>query len=129
VIIDTSVLVSILLKEPGCGALAATIFRARTKRMSVANYLELAIVASNRLGDSGSVASDDLLRALNITLEPVTVQQAILARQAFYDFGKGRHPAALNFGDCFAYALAKSSGEPLLYVGLDFARTDLTSPS
>jgi ribonuclease VapC len=97
--------------------------------MSVANYLELAIVASNRLGDSGSVASDDLLRALNITLEPVTVQQAILARQAFYDFGKGRHPAALNFGDCFAYALAKSSGEPLLYVGLDFARTDLTSPS
>ncbi len=128
-IIDTSVLMSILLEEPGCDALAASIFDARTKRMSVANYLELSIVASNRLGVSGSVASDDLLRALNITLEPVTVQQTILARQAFYDFGKGRHPAALNFGDCFAYALAKSSGEPLLYVGFDFARTDITSPS
>lgn len=124
-IIDTSVLMSILLGEPGCEALAATIFRARTKRMSVANYLELAIVASNRLGDSGSVASDDLLRALGITLEPVSIRQAIVARQAFYDFGKGCHPAALNFGDCFAYALAKSSGEPLFYIEFDFARTDL----
>ena len=93
--------------------------------MSVANYLELAIVASNRLGDSGSVAREDLLRAFGITLEPVSIRQAIVARQAFYDFGKGRHPAALNFGDCFAYALAKSSGEPLLYIGFDFARTDL----
>ena len=119
---------SILLEDPGCEALAATIFRARTKRMSVATYLELAIVASNRLGDSGSVARDDLLRAFGITLEPVSIRQAIVARQAFYDFGKGRHPAALNFGDCFAYALAKSSGEPLLYIGFDFAHTDL-SPS
>ena len=97
--------------------------------MSVVNYVELTIVAANRLGKPGSSACDDLLRAFAVTLEPVTVRQAILARQAFYEFGKGRHPAALNFGDCFAYALAKSSGEPLLYVGLDFSRTDLTSPS
>ncbi len=128
-IIDTSALVAILLREPGSESLAATMFRARTKRMSVVNYVELTIVAANRLGNPGSSACDDLLRTFGVTLEPVTVHQAILARQAFYDFGKGRHPAALNFGDCFAYALSKSSGEPLLYLGFDFARTDLKSPS
>ena len=66
-------------------------------------------------------------RRASIIIEPVTVEQAHLARQAFVDFGKGRHPAALNFGDCFAYALAKITGEPLLFKGEDFRKTDITA--
>jgi ribonuclease VapC len=65
------------------------------------------------------------LRRADIVIEPVTVEQAHLARQAFLDFGKGRHPAGLNFGDCFAYALVKATGEPLLYKGMDFSKTDV----
>jgi ribonuclease VapC len=70
---------------------------------------------------------DALLRDIGVVIEPVTVEQAYLARQAFHDFGRGRHPAGLNFGDCFAYALAKTTGEPLLFRGDDFDKTDVLS--
>lgn len=95
--------------------------------MSTVPYVELAIVAATRLGEGGSQQIDTLLRSASISLQPVTPHQAILARQAFFEYGKGRHPAALNFGDCFAYALAKSTGEPLLFRGNDFSQTDLSA--
>ena len=75
--------------------------------------------------EGGSRQFDAFVRRANITIEPVTEEQAHLARQAYTDFGKGRHPAGLNFGDCFAYALAKVSGEALLFKGQDFSKTDI----
>jgi ribonuclease VapC len=124
-ILDTSALVAILLAEPGWENLRASMQRAPHCKISAVSYVELAIVAVNRLGEEASGLSDDLLRSYAVLIEPVTPHQAILARQAFYQYGKGRHPAALNFGDCFAYALAKSTGEPLLFRGNDFSQTDL----
>jgi ribonuclease VapC len=93
--------------------------------MSAATWLETAIVVD---GNSDPVLSgrfDDLIAAAGIDLEPVTADQVRVARQAYRDFGRGRHPAALNFGDCFSYALARTRGEPLLFKGEDFALTDV----
>ncbi len=95
--------------------------------MSVANFLELSMVVEHQLGPDASRQVDSFFRRAGIALEPVTLDQGYLARQAFLDFGKGRHPAGLNFGDCFAYALARITNEPLLYKGEDFAQTDLSS--
>jgi ribonuclease VapC len=83
------------------------------------------MVIESQIGPEGSRQCDVFLRRAEISIEPVTVEQAQFARQAFLDFGKGRHPAGLNFGDCFAYALAKATGEPLLFKGEDFAKTDI----
>lgn len=124
-IVDTSALIALLKQEAGWQAIEALLAASTTNKMSTVNYVELAIVAAGRLGEGGSQKIDGLLRSASIVLEPVTSHQAILARQAFYQYGKGRHPAALNFGDCFAYALAKSTGEPLLFQGNDFSQTDL----
>ena len=97
--------------------------------MSVANYLEAIIVAERRYGRSKGLELEDLVEQLNIRLVPVTIAQIRVARQAWRAFGigRGRHPAALNYGDCFAYALARTSGEPLLFKGDDFAQTDIPS--
>ncbi len=95
--------------------------------MSAANFVELAIVIETQAGSEASRQCEVFLRRAGIVLEPVSVEQAYLARQAFLNFGKGRHPAALNFGDCFAYALSKISGEPLLYKGQDFKKTDIVA--
>lgn len=86
---------------------------------SAGNFIELSIAIESQC--------DALFRRTGIVIEPVTVEQAYLARQAFQDFGKGRHAARLNFGDCFAYALAKITGEPLLFQGEDFKETDIVS--
>lgn len=83
------------------------------------------MVVEGQTEPGGGSRFDALLRSAKITIEPFTVEQAHIARQAFLDYGKGRHPAGLNFGDCFAYALAKTSGEPLLFKGADFAKTDI----
>ena len=93
--------------------------------MSVANYVELAMVVESQLGSEAMQQAQAFFRRAVIAIEPVTIDHGELARQAFLDFGKGRHKAGLNFGDCFSYALAKATGEPLLFKGNDFSQTDI----
>ena len=95
--------------------------------MSVANFLEASIVLESRGGRAAAHDLDALLETAEIELVPVTGEHLEAARHAWRRFGKGNHPAALNFGDCFAYALARATGEPLLYKGDDFAQTDIDS--
>ena len=124
-IVDTSAVVAILRDESDASELAAVIESADVRRVSAATYVEAAIVIdSNRSALLSNLLDSFLLRSL-ISIEPLTVEQARLARQAYRDFGKGQHRAGLNFGDCFAYALAKDKGEPLLFKGDDFRRTDV----
>lgn len=124
-ILDTSALIAILAREPESELYIQTISHASHCRISAANFIELSIVIQSQFGAEVLQQCDALFRRVGITIEPVTVEQAHLARQAFQDFGKGRHTAGLNFGDCFAYALAKATGEPLLFKGEDFNKTDV----
>ena len=124
-ILDTSALVAILYQEPQAADFVQLIHDADTSRISVANYVELSMVIERQLGAEGMRQAEVFLRRAGIVVEPVTVEQGEAARQAFLDFGKGRHKAGLNFGDCFAYALAKTTGEPLLFKGNDFSQTDV----
>lgn len=126
-IIDTSALLAILRAEPEALSCAEAIAGAATRRISAANFLEAAIVIDASRDPIASRRFDDLLKAADIVIEPVTEGQARIAREAYRDFGRGSgHPARLNFGDCLAYALAKATGEPLLFKGGDFAQTDIT---
>jgi ribonuclease VapC len=127
VILDTSALVAILYREPEAERFARLILAADVCRISVANHVELSMVLESQLGPEGTRQAEAFFRRAGITIEPVTLMHGELARQAFLDFGKGRHKAGLNFGDCFAYALAKSTGEPLLFKGNDFGQTDIAS--
>jgi ribonuclease VapC len=126
-IIDTSAMVAILYGEPEATAFTRLIYNSETSRISVANYLELSMVIEKQIGPEGTRQVDAFFRRAAIDIEPVTMEQGHLARQAFLDFGKGRHKAGLNFGDCFAYALAKDFAEPLLFKGNDFGETDIRS--
>jgi ribonuclease VapC len=120
-IVDTSALIAILRDEPEARAFATAIAEADRRRLSAANYLEAAIVIDGSRDPIASRRFDDLLREGGIAIEPVTEEQAKVAREAYRDFGRGSgHAAQLNFGDCFAYALAKTTGEPLLFKGDDF---------
>jgi len=96
-----------------------------TPRISAASFLEASIVAETRAGDRGLRQFDHFMRESGLAVEAVTHEHALIAREGFSNYGKGRHPAGLNFGDCFAYALAKSTGEPLLFKGEDFRQTDV----
>jgi ribonuclease VapC len=126
-ILDTSAIVAILRAEPEAEAFARIIERARFRRVSAGNYLESAAVIDASCDPIASRRFDDFFREAALTIEPVTVEQARIAREAYRDFGKGSgHPAQLNFGDCFAYALAKVMREPILFKGRDFADTDIT---
>jgi len=125
-VIDSSAIVAILFGEDDAKELAATIVAAETRLMSAALFLGTAIVVESRYGEAGSEKFDQLLKTAKIQIEPVTAEQAESARIAYRSFGKGRHPAKLNFGDCFSYALAKVSGFPLLYKGNDFVQTDVS---
>jgi ribonuclease VapC len=127
VIIDSSAILAILFAEPDAAVYAEAISTAETRRISAATFVEIGAVVDTRTTAGGSRQLDALLRRARIVIEPVTEEQAYLARQAYSDFGKGRHPAALNLGDCFAYALAKAIGEPLLFKGNDFTKTDIAS--
>jgi ribonuclease VapC len=128
VIIDTTALIAILRAEPDAADFAEAIEAATSRRMSAANFLEAAVVMDSARDPVVSRRFDELVAAAEIEIEPVTEAQARTAREAYRDFGKGSgHPAGLNFGDCFAYALAKDVGEPLLFKGKDFTHTDLTS--
>jgi ribonuclease VapC len=125
VIVDSSAIVAILGLEGDARELAEAVEEASERRISVVNYVEAAIVLDSRHNPVLSRRLDDFLREAQVLLEPVTVEQARVAREAYRDFGKGRHRAGLNLGDCFAYALAKEKGEPLLFKGDDFRRTDV----
>jgi ribonuclease VapC len=127
VIIDASALIAILRDEPEAGPCARAIAEASQRRISAANFLEAAIVIDGSRDPIASRRLDDLLREGQIEIAPVTEMQARLAREAYRDYGRGSgHLARLNFGDCFAYALARETGEPLLFKGDDFAHTDVT---
>lgn len=126
-ILDSSPLVAILTGEPDAELYIQAISRAPRCRMSAGNFIELSIVVESQFPVEVLRQCDALFRRVGIVIEPVTVEHAHLARQAFHDFGKGRHPAGLNFGDCFAYALARHTGEPLLFKGNDFSQTDIVS--
>lgn len=126
-IIDTSALIAILRDEPEAAACARAIEAAPRRHISAANFLEAAIVIDGSRDPVASRRFDDLLREAQLVVEPVTEAQARIAREAYRDFGRGSgHPARLNFGDCFAYALARLTGEPLLFKGDDFGHTDIT---
>jgi ribonuclease VapC len=124
-ILDTSALAAIFFGEPELELYVQVIHDAERCRISAANFVELSMVVEGQIGPEAGRQCDLFFRRAEIVIEPVTVEQAHLARQAFLDFGKGRHPAKLNFGDCFAYALAKATGEPLLFKGNDFGKTDV----
>jgi ribonuclease VapC len=126
VIVDTSALIAILRDEPEAPACARAIEAASRRRISAANFVEAAIVIDGSRDPVASRRFDDLLREAQAEIEPVTEAQARIAREAYRDFGRGSgHPARLNFGDCFAYALARTTGEPLLFKGDDFTHTDV----
>ena len=124
-IIDSSALVAILTSESDADVLEDALIASPARRISTVTYVEASIVMDSRNRPTTSHALDNFLQIAQIGIEPVTVQQARLAREAYRDYGKGRHKAGLNFGDCFAYALAKDKGEPLLFKGDDFRRTDV----
>jgi len=124
-ILDSSAIVSVLRAEPEAQACAKAIASSRTCSISAVSYVEAAVVIDSSRDPIASRRFDDLIRTSGIQIETVTPGQAEIARQAYRDFGKGRHEARLNFGDCFAYALAKEKGEPLLFKGEDFRHTDI----
>lgn len=125
-IVDSSAILAILSEEPEADRLHQAIGDAPTgARMSVANALEVTLVIEGRGGPVAGIDAEHYLRKMQIELVPVTLRHLVAARYAWRQFGKGNHPAALNFGDCFAYALADVSGEPLLFKGNDFTQTDI----
>ena len=127
-ILETSAIVAMIYKEPIAEACVDAILRAGVVRLSTASLLEAAIVIDSNRDPILSRRLDEALDEFGMLLESVTPEQARIAREAYRDFGKGSsHPAQLNLGDCFAYALAKATGEPLLFVGNDFGHTDVQS--
>jgi len=124
-VIDTSALVAILTREPSSERLLAAIDGEPRRLISAATVVELSLVMLGRYGEMGDGHIDRLLTGIGATVVPLGEGQARLARDAALHFGRSRHPAALNFGDCFSYALSLESGEALLFVGNDFAQTDV----
>ena len=125
-IIDASAVIAILRDEPEAAACARAIERGVVRRMSAANFVEAAIIVDASRDPVASRRFDELIQEARIIVEPVTEAQARIARAAYRDFGRGSgHPAKLDFGDCFAYALSKVMGEPLLFKGDDFVHTDV----
>ncbi len=124
-VIDSSALLAVLLGEPQRAVFLDAIAGAATRYISTANVLETGIVIEARRGESAGSEFDLFLKQAGIEPVPVDIEQIEIARMAWRKFGKGRHPAGLNFGDCFAYALAKWLGEPLLAAGADFSQTDI----
>ena len=124
-VIDTSVFVAILLKEPDAAAFKRTVLSAPLRLAGAVSKLESSMVIIGRFGATGLGSLDRLLAELNVTIVPFDEHQADIARAAFARYGKGRHPAELNFGDCAAYALAMAEAEPLLFKGTDFGATDV----
>lgn len=126
-VVDTSALLAILADEPERRAFNEAIEASDTCLLSVATFVEASVVMESRQGAEGLRDLDHFIRRAGMQLVPVDAEQAHVARRAFSRFGKGRHPAGLNYGDCFSYALATVLGEPLLYKGNDLGRTDVAS--
>lgn len=124
-VIDTSALLALLLEEPEARRIAKCIMRNRPRLISAATLLETGIVILSRRGETGARDLDLTVSSLRFEIVPVTVVQVHIARRAFREYGKGRHRACLNLGDCFSYALARETGQPLLFKGNDFSQTDL----
>lgn len=124
-VIDTSALLAVALHEDEAERFLDAMGEVETRLISAASVLEAGIVIESRRGRAAGDALDDLIMLLSLEIEPVTAEQAGIARLAYRTYGKGHHPAGLNFGDCFAYALAKATGQPLLFKGDDFAQTDV----
>jgi ribonuclease VapC len=124
-VIDASAVIAILLAEDDAERYTHAIEASARPRISAASYLEAAVVIDNRGDVLAQREFDRFIRRAGIEVVAVDLEQAEIARQAYRDFGKGRHAAGLNFGDCFSYALAKFTDEPLLFKGADFSRTDV----
>ena len=124
-IVDTSALLAILFAETDAEVYARAVAEAESCRMSAVTFVEVSVVVEAQTGDAGTRQWDAFFRGAGIEIEPVTEEQAYMAREAYSNFGKGRGPAALNFGDCFSYALAKVCGEALLFKGEDFRKTNV----
>ncbi len=125
-IVDTSAVIAILRNEAEAPVMAQAIEAATVRRISAVNFVEAAVVIDGSRNPIASRRFDDFVSEAGLVIEPVTDVQARIARDAYRDFGKGsKHRAQLNFGDCFAYALARATGEPLLFKGNDFGRTDI----
>lgn len=126
-VIDTSAIMAMLIPEPTADRLVAALEADATRLVSAATVVEVALVFLGRYGEAGEPQLDRFLRGIGAEVVPVGEEQANLARDAALRFGRGRHPAALNFGDCFSYALSMARDEPLLFVGDDFSQTDVTA--
>jgi ribonuclease VapC len=125
-IVDTSALIAILKGEPEAAAFKAALLGSASLKLSAATYFEACIVTDGYRNPLLRARFDAILEETGVTIEPFTAEQAKIAREAYRDYGKGSgHPANLNFGDCFAYALARAKREPLLYKGDDFVYTDV----
>jgi ribonuclease VapC len=124
-VVDTSALIAYLEDEPEATRVGAALTSGAPLRISTATVLEAGIVVEAKRGEHGGRELDLLLHRLGVEQVPVTIEHVELARSAWRRYGKGRHPAGLNYGDCFAYALAAVVGEPLLFVGEDFSKTDI----
>ncbi len=124
-VLDTSAIIAIIAREPSASRLSAVVDAADTRRISAASMVEASMVLLGRRGPLSEHLLDQFVREIRADVEPVTGTQAQIAREAATRFGRGRHPAALNVGDCFSYALSIDAGEPLLFVGDDFSRTDV----
>ena len=128
-VVDTSALTAILNMEPESARLAAALESDPIRLISAATVVEAGLVIETRYGPAGARELDLLISKARLSIEAVTPEQAEIAREAWRRYGKGRHSAGLNFGDCFSYALAKMTGEPLLFKGDDFAHTDIAALS
>ena len=127
-IVDTSAVVAVLKAEDDADLYAGALARATAPKLSAATFVELSVVVDATRDPVLSRRLDDVLAVAEVTVEPFTPEHAALARQAYRDYGRGTgHPARLNLGDCFSYALARATGEPLLFKGDDFSATDLRS--
>jgi ribonuclease VapC len=125
VVLDSSAVVSDLLREPGHEEIRRLMDSAVQLRIGAPTLVESIVVMSNRTGESGAKRVWKLIDDLNIVVVPFTVELVKMADLAFHRYGKGRHPAALNYGDCMSYAVAKVAGEPMLFTGDDFGQTDI----
>ena len=127
-IIDTSALVAVVLPEPKEKAILSAIAAAGQRRISTGTWLEASIVIDQKHSSVFTTRFNALLARIDAELVPVSIEHATVARAAYERYGRGNHPAKLNYGDCFAYALAKLTGKPLLFKGNDFSQTDITRP-
>jgi len=126
-VIDSSALLAIILDEPELDEFTSSVAKADVVRFSAASYVEASMVLTMRIRPQQESSLDEYLQRYEIRIEPLTEEQARIAAEAFRSYGRGRHKARLNYGDCFTYALAKATREPLLFKGNDFSQTDLES--